>query len=276
MAVLRQRDRTRLVWGLGVSVVVVGTYAAFSYLGQDQTAGSSVQTLAARQSSSSNYGHTPGGSVAQPQVGRDTKAALPDNSVSGKPQERRPSAKTTAPAANNDDCGWKPDDVLVGSCGGSGPKTTHESKKMKTAEDCAALCCRMPVEHAILEKRCVSWQFREDTGCKVGGDVRVGMEKDGPSAWCGNDPPGRWFGQRITEATRAAVCGDQWNQSALPSQVTHAHRHWRIPKASTFLSSSFPTHSPTPLPCRVQFLTTLCFLIHRSRCSALGSETAGN
>jgi hypothetical protein len=72
----------------------------------------------------------------------------------------------------DDGCGWKPDDHLVGSCAGSGPKLTEESRKITTAAGCRALCCSMPAEHSDPSKRCISWQYRADTGCRVGGDVR--------------------------------------------------------------------------------------------------------
>eukprot|EP00035_Acanthoeca_spectabilis_P018095 m.382710 g.382710 ORF g.382710 m.382710 type:complete len:262 (-) comp16723_c0_seq2:186-971(-) len=125
---------------------------------------------------------------------------------------------TAATAAAIEDCGWKPNDALVGSCAGSGPKLIAASKGITNAADCAALCCSMPTEHAEPEKRCVAWQYRQDTGCRVGGDVRIGMEKDGPSAWCNHDPPAMWHGERVSDTTRDRVCGDGWNSSALPTQ----------------------------------------------------------
>lgn len=130
--------------------------------------------------------------------------------------------KVAKPISLDDEkCGWKPGDFLVGSCAGSGPKRTEASAKIKTAEECAALCCSMPTEHEDRTKLCISWQFRDDTGCRVGGDVRVGLEKDGVSSWCEHDPPALWYGQRvrIKDVTIDTACNAGWNMSALPTQV---------------------------------------------------------
>mmetsp|Transcript_6336 Transcript_6336/g.10504 ORF Transcript_6336/g.10504 Transcript_6336/m.10504 type:complete len:301 (+) Transcript_6336:88-990(+) len=78
---------------------------------------------------------------------------------------------------------WKTDEDLVGPCPG-------ELKPHEAAKDiisCADACCA--------KAECVSWQFRQDTGCLHGPDVRLGLEQDGPPAWCHDAPPARWQGQ---------------------------------------------------------------------------------
>lgn len=78
---------------------------------------------------------------------------------------------------NHDQCTWR-SDFLAGSCVGW---DRVNSRSHKTADACQEACCKLPLEG---QQSCVAWQFRSDVGCFLGGDVRLGMEKDGPAAWC--------------------------------------------------------------------------------------------
>jgi len=78
---------------------------------------------------------------------------------------------------------WKENENLQGKC----PGDLKPYKDATTLSSCASSCCA--------NSECVSWQFREDVGCLQGKDVRLGMEKDGPSGWCSDHPPHRWNGQ---------------------------------------------------------------------------------
>lgn len=80
---------------------------------------------------------------------------------------------------------WKPYEDLVGTC----PGDLKPFESAKSAKDCATACCAT--------SKCTTWQFRRDVGCKHGPDVRIGMEKDGPSAYCSDTPPVRWQGQYV-------------------------------------------------------------------------------
>lgn len=63
----------------------------------------------------------------------------------------------------------------------------------------------------------MTWQWRADTGCMHGGDVRIGMEKDGVSAWCEVRPPAMWTGQHVGK--REERCRDDgWYADELQGQ----------------------------------------------------------
>jgi hypothetical protein len=104
---------------------------------------------------------------------------------------------------------WKPDEDLRGKC----PGDLKPRADAASVSRCAVTCCADPA--------CVSWQFRRDTGCLQGGDVRLGQEKDGVRAWCSDHPPVRWQGQFVTPrkgakmaaaAVRAQACDEHtWN-----------------------------------------------------------------
>lgn len=115
-------------------------------------------------------------------------------------------------------CGWKPNESLAGFCAGnplSHVKLSGGNGKASAA-DCSASCC--------LSKKCVTWQFREDTGCLQGPDVRLGMEKDGPSEWCEPTAPSPWKGEQLTDRhnglplEKVKACGDEWNPDSLTGQ----------------------------------------------------------
>ena len=96
---------------------------------------------------------------------------------------------------------WKADENLRGDCRaelkparppGSGGGAAADAAT--TVAECARSCCDDPA--------CVSWQHRRDVGCLRGGDVRLGMEKDGVPAWCSDHPPHRWRGQFLLGGSR--------------------------------------------------------------------------
>ena len=80
---------------------------------------------------------------------------------------------------------WKPNEDMRGKC----PGDLKPFASATTISECASTCCADP--------KCITWQYRKDTGCLQGGDVRLGMEKDGVSAWCSDHPPQRWQGQYL-------------------------------------------------------------------------------
>lgn len=91
---------------------------------------------------------------------------------------------------------WKPDEDLVGTCPGDLKAFTQAD----TASACAEACCA--------SSDCVTWQFRRDVGCKHGPDVRIGMEKDGPAAYCSAHPPLRWQGQFVLSRENGNIVSD--------------------------------------------------------------------
>ena len=80
---------------------------------------------------------------------------------------------------------WKENEDLRGKC----PGDLKPFPTATTISECATTCCQ--------NDDCISWQFRSDTGCLQGKDVRLGMEKDGVAAWCSDHPPQRWQGQYL-------------------------------------------------------------------------------
>lgn len=115
-------------------------------------------------------------------------------------------------------CGWRPE-TIAGSCVGS-ISATPLSRTLKTAKECADECCKLPADKG--NGGCITWQFREKEGCFHGGDVRIGMEKDGVTAWCEPNPPARWSGQRLKVNgvdVREQACSDQdFNPTQLEGQ----------------------------------------------------------
>ena len=80
---------------------------------------------------------------------------------------------------------WKSDEDLRGKC----PESFKSIPSAKSITQCATSCCE--------DLNCITWQYRADVGCLQGGDVRLGMEKDGVPAWCSDHAPRRWHGQRL-------------------------------------------------------------------------------
>lgn len=97
---------------------------------------------------------------------------------------------------------WKANEDLRGKC----PGDVKPNPDAATISECASSCCT--------SEECITWQYRKDVGCIQGKDVRLGMEKDGVSAWCSDHPPHRWNGQFLkphgkTEGTDAAAIRKQ-------------------------------------------------------------------
>ena len=127
---------------------------------------------------------------------------------------------TTIPSC--DGSPWKENENLVGSCPGGTikPHTLDQADQASLIHQCAEDCCK--------STSCITWQYRRDVGCLHGGDVRLGQEKDGVSAWCSDHPPQRWQGQYVLkrgggkiladrEATGACSL-DTWNPNEQPGQ----------------------------------------------------------
>ncbi len=103
---------------------------------------------------------------------------------------------------------WKADETMRGDCrselvpkrrnhGGDTATmdtigdTPSSSSSSLSIDECAISCCSDP--------ECITWQHRRDVGCYHGRDVRIGMEKDGPSSWCSDHAPRRWQGQSLQQ-----------------------------------------------------------------------------
>ena len=113
---------------------------------------------------------------------------------------------------------WKDYENLRGDCraelkpspGGGGAAAT-------TIAECATSCCD--------DSTCVSWQHRRDVGCLRGGDVRLGMEKDGVPAWCSDHPPRRWRGQFLVGGSRNGGADDGgWGMGGSSSVVVESRK----------------------------------------------------
>ena len=98
---------------------------------------------------------------------------------------------------------WKANEDIRGKCSDSPRITT--SNVAKTVDECATSCCN--------DDKCITWQYRRDVGCVHFGDIRLGMEKDGPAGWCSEQPPQRWQGQYILKEglriDRNVACNEQ-------------------------------------------------------------------
>jgi hypothetical protein len=72
---------------------------------------------------------------------------------------------------------WRPE-VLKGRCFGLILKTiTSDGRPITTAAQCRFLCCQ-------LGDGCLSWQFEKSKSeCKVGGQMRLGLEVTGTPNW---------------------------------------------------------------------------------------------
>ncbi|VEU38346.1 unnamed protein product [Pseudo-nitzschia multistriata] len=127
-------------------------------------------------------------------------------------------SKSSIPACDN--YPWKESENLVGDCAGSLTVFKGDPATVSSVETCATACCE--------SDDCVTWQFRKDVGCLHGGDVRIGMEKDGPASWCSDHAPRKWEGQYVMQRAHGQIvknkeetgaCSlDTWNPNEQPGQ----------------------------------------------------------
>mmetsp|Transcript_30846 Transcript_30846/g.42727 ORF Transcript_30846/g.42727 Transcript_30846/m.42727 type:complete len:303 (+) Transcript_30846:560-1468(+) len=166
-----------------------------------------------------NYSASEGGILEKPEENRAPPRA--SGQARGAPggDSRRTTGVYGDKEADSEGCQaqWRPEH-LVGSCVG-GTVSTEATKVLTSAAACKRACCEAA--------ECVSWQFREDLGCLHGGDVRLGMEKDGPGAWCEPSAPAPWEGQRLRphqgdhayQVNRTRACSQAlWDPSLLQGQ----------------------------------------------------------
>lgn len=98
---------------------------------------------------------------------------------------------------------WRPE-PLPGKCFGLNP-VPKEYGIVTNARDCRALCCN-------LGDKCVSWQFQSSSStCRVGGVIRLGLEKTGTPDWCDPLPPSKWNGNRLISKQSDGTC--TWGDS---------------------------------------------------------------
>lgn len=135
-------------------------------------------------------------------------------------QKQNQSKQTLLEVPPCDKSPWKQNEDLRGKC----PGDLISFPSARTIADCSTTCCE--------NDDCISWQFRSDTGCLQGKDVRLGMEKDGVAAWCSDHPPQRWQGQYLyphisisqnakmtKEEIRSNGCSEQtWSPDQQPGQ----------------------------------------------------------
>ena len=74
-------------------------------------------------------------------------------------------------------------------------------------------------------------------GCSHGADVRIGMEKDGPAAWCEASPPKLWRGEQLGDRSRA--CGDAgWRPESLAVWNSNLQPDFNVRICDSFDASS--------------------------------------
>ena len=124
-------------------------------------------------------------------------------------------AATTTSMEGIPDCPtspWKPNENLVGAC----PGVVKPVAGFSSAAECAEGCCS--------RSECITWQYRRDTGCMMGEDTRLGMEGDGPIAYCHEKAPVPWQGQFLVRQSRGldqrdkACSTSTWNPNEQPGQ----------------------------------------------------------
>jgi hypothetical protein len=123
-------------------------------------------------------------------------------------------AASTPTSSGSSKCRWRPE-PLQGKCDSIRP--TPDSQAYTTAGDCEAACCEA--------EACLAFQYRAKEGCMWGHvDVRLGAEKDGPTAWCEPRAPAKWHGQWVKSqdgdgAPVPRACdGAGWNPDELTGQ----------------------------------------------------------
>ena len=118
------------------------------------------------------------------------------------------------------DTKWR-NDELVGKCFGLQCGKDPETAKVTTAEECEAICCyRGVLANLPSDERCVTWQFRQNSGCCVGPAVRLGLEQAPTAHWCEPQPPARWAGRRLVPRGRTVGDGATctWEEADLAGQ----------------------------------------------------------
>lgn len=102
---------------------------------------------------------------------------------------------------------WKSHENLRGKC------ALNPYNIATTKDECATSCCN--------DDKCITWQFRRDVGCLHGDDLRLGMEKDGPAAWCSDHKSYKWHGQNLVwkDTTRQLACSEKtWDPNEQSGQ----------------------------------------------------------
>jgi hypothetical protein len=125
------------------------------------------------------------------------------------------STPSPSTSTSSSKCHWTPE-PLQGKCDSIRPTT--QSQQYATAVECEVGCCET--------EPCIAYQYRSKEGCIWGlADMRLGNEKDGPSAWCEPRAPAMWVGQWIKSNDDVGVsvvpnaCEDSgWNPNELNGQ----------------------------------------------------------
>ena len=127
---------------------------------------------------------------------------------------------TTINIPSCDQSPWKLSENLIGSCPSGLKPYKSASASASSVQECATDCCN--------SDKCITWQYRTDVGCLHGGDIRLGMEKDGPSSWCSEIQPKRWQGQYVLKRANGQIiktkeetggCDvETWNPKEQPGQ----------------------------------------------------------
>eukprot|EP00756_Hemistasia_phaeocysticola_P006053 Hpha_TRINITY_DN13650_c0_g1::TRINITY_DN13650_c0_g1_i4::g.122513::m.122513 len=112
----------------------------------------------------------------------------------------------TATVEDKDDCEWDGME-LIGRCFTFGVKP----RDVESAEQCKRRCCGAG-------NACVSWQWREDIGCSLMGDTRVGPKEHSArntDGYCEETAPAAWRG-RILQSRSGRTC--KWEKEELEGQ----------------------------------------------------------
>eukprot|EP01065_Artemidia_motanka_P013741 TRINITY_DN17700_c0_g1_i1.p1 TRINITY_DN17700_c0_g1~~TRINITY_DN17700_c0_g1_i1.p1 ORF type:complete len:269 (+),score=71.72 TRINITY_DN17700_c0_g1_i1:52-807(+) len=115
-------------------------------------------------------------------------------------------AEAAASSPESDDCDW--DGVeLIGKC----VANSRRAKNVKSAERCRRRCCGAGIA-------CVAWQYRDDIGCQLMDDTRVGPKEHATrntDGYCEETAPSPWQG-KVLENRDGSEC--TWGDEALEGQ----------------------------------------------------------
>ncbi|GAB5353555.1 hypothetical protein AAMO2058_000045500 [Amorphochlora amoebiformis] len=103
-------------------------------------------------------------------------------------------------------CVWR-NDTLRGTCFGLRCRGKGW-ESISTSTECSKKCCN-------LKDKCITWQFRKDIGCCIGGAVRHGHEGLRSVHWCEPTPPSPWTGHRL-KSRGGGRC--EWGDETLKGQ----------------------------------------------------------